>query len=664
MNEPRLVLCGGASAGKKSSDARPLLLNLQGAAPNVSLKITDISKAIAQNIPNVLLDLLEVAVYVYSADQAIGRGGITDTGRRWRRDFQFHIPVREPDLWSYPEVSGTLVDVLSFLSDDDYGFVFSKLVDPPPFQLYFDSMAPEFTADEVALFSGGLDSLAGAIQEVLIDQREVALISHTSASKRKPRIAALAADVAARAERGALHHIPVSATKAESIGHEYTQRSRSFLYAALAATVTSVLGHNRIRFYENGVTSINLPIAPQVVGGRATRTTHPQSIGGFARLLSTLFARPFAVEAPFLWKTKTDVARLIKDHGCGDLVARSVSCSKTVEATRLHTHCGRCSQCIDRRFATLAAGLDEEEDPPEMYKVDLLTGERTIGENRAMAESFLQRASRLRSGSDIEFFAQYPEVTRVLRRVGLTSDEAGQRIWDLHRRHGEDVFAALAEGHKRFAVEFQQGRLPDSCLLVLAVPGRYRQGGPDALPTVPTFRLEGEFWKIAFEQEQISLKDKVGLRHLARLLASPGQEVHSALLLAQEAGQPGLVQSGSAGEASDSLSLRAYRARLELLGEEFAEAARAGDVERQMELREEGEQLTQLLKQVTDIRGNSRKAADDDEKARQAVSVAIRRAMKVISRKHTPLWRHLNKHLKPGVFCSYAPDPPLTWITN
>ena len=260
---------------------------------------------------------------------------------------------------------------------------------------------------------------------------------------------------------------------------EYTQRARSFLYAALAATVASVLGHDRIRFFENGVTSLNLPIAPQLVGGRASRTTHPQSLHGFARLFSELLGQPFGVENPFIWKTKTDTVRLIKEQGCGALIARSVSCSKTMEATRLYTHCGRCSQCIDRRFATLAADLTDQEDPPEMYKVDLLTGERTFGENRTMAESFLRRAGQLRSISEMDFFVEYPEAPRVLRHVGLASDEAGRRIWELHRRHGEEVFAALAEGHRRHSLEFQEGRLPDSCILVVAVPQRYRQAADD-----------------------------------------------------------------------------------------------------------------------------------------------------------------------------------------
>ena len=41
----------------------------------------------------------------------------------------------------------------------------------------------------------------------------------------------------------------------------------------------------------------------------------------------------------------------------------------------MHSHCGCCSQCLDRRFGALAAGLGED-DPEEMYEVDLLTGAR------------------------------------------------------------------------------------------------------------------------------------------------------------------------------------------------------------------------------------------------------------------------------------------------
>lgn len=664
MSDLRLVLCGGASPEAVPTGTAPLVLDLQGAKPNVFLQISALSAAMASNVPDLLTDLLDVAVYVFAADQGTSRGGPRDAGERWRRRFRFHIPVRRPEIWSRASVQEALTDVLSFLSEDTFEFVFSKLEQPPPVQLYFDNLGGDFHVDEVMLFSGGLDSLSGAIQEAIIDGRSVALVSHDSASKRKPRVDALAKDVAQRAGATTVRHISVWATKSEEVGGEYTQRTRSFLYAALATTVSSMMGKDRIRFYENGVTSMNLPIAPQVVGSRATRTTHPQSIRGLGRFFSALLDRPFVVESPFVWKTKTDVVRLIKDSGHGVLAARTVSCSRTFEATKLHTHCGRCSQCIDRRFATLAAGLTDEEDPPEMYKADLLTGPRPMGETRAMAESFLQRASKLRTVHELDLFAEYPEATRSIRHVGLNSEEAARRIVALHRSHGEDVSTALAEGHKRHARAFQEGTLPDSCLLVLAVPGRYRQRGGDGVASVPTFRLDGDFWKVWFEKESASLKNNVGMRHIARLLGSPGREWHCADLLAQEAGHSGPTPVGSGGEATDKRSIQAYKARIEQLAEELAEAKMENDVHRQVELQEEARQIREHLSSVTGLGEDPRPAADDNEKARQTVTTAIRRAVKSMEKKHRYLGEHLRKHLKLGVFCHYTPEPEVTWVTE
>ena len=83
----------------------------------------------------------------------------------------------------------------------------------------------------------------------------------------------------------------------------------------LGAIVARIFDLWRIRFYENGVVSINLPISPQVVGGRATRTTHPQVLNGFAEIFSTICQKPFAVENPFRWLTKAEVVKTIRDRG-------------------------------------------------------------------------------------------------------------------------------------------------------------------------------------------------------------------------------------------------------------------------------------------------------------------------------------------------------------
>jgi hypothetical protein len=82
-------------------------------------------------------------------------------------------------------------------------------------------------------------------------------------------------------------HVNVRVNKDKDLGKEYTQRTRSFLFAALGFTVARMVGTSNLRFYENGVVSLNLPVCAQVIGGRATRTTHPRVLVEMAELFSS-----------------------------------------------------------------------------------------------------------------------------------------------------------------------------------------------------------------------------------------------------------------------------------------------------------------------------------------------------------------------------------------
>ena len=181
-----LVLCGGVDLSRAET-ATGVRLNLRGASANVRLRIADISRRLLTNLPDVLVDLLDVASYVYAADAAVSHGGKSDAqmGALWRRSFRFVIPVRRPDLWSSNAVLGTLTEALSFLSDDNYEIEYKQLEKPPAIETYFESPAPEetgFTPDDVILFSGGLDSCAGAVEQ-LQRNKKIALVSYRSSSK-------------------------------------------------------------------------------------------------------------------------------------------------------------------------------------------------------------------------------------------------------------------------------------------------------------------------------------------------------------------------------------------------------------------------------------------------------------------------------------------------
>ena len=683
MARRQTIYCGHGKTGLSRRSAA-VALDLHGTNPNVHLTISDLGRAMVTDVDDRLVDLLEIATYIFSADQAVSRGSNVDTGAKWRRNLDLHIAVRDKTFWSAPELSTALVDVLSFLSDDDYSLTFSDLKNPPEVQQYLE-LGDEWRAkiERVQLFSGGADSFAGAVRTAIQEKKSVALVCHRSAPQRAARTKTLLDEIAARAMPVRVQPVGIWATKTESVGHEYTQRTRSFLYAAMAAAVASLAGLDRFFFFENGITSLNLPISGQVVGARSTRTTHPQVIRGFARLFSLVLGRSFEVETPFLWLTRGEIMKIAKEGGCGDLLAHTVSCSRTVEATAFHPHCGRCSQCIDRRFAAMAVGLTDDEDPPEMYAVDLLTGERRQGEERAMIEGFVERAQVSGTANDLEFMARFPEATRVLRHTGLTAEKAARKVLDLHRRHAKEVSKVLRRGVRDHAAAIQSGQLPDSCLLVLSLLRKYREGaGSDDTRTEPTFVRDGDFWLVSFGGEKQRLKVSRGMRYLAILLNTPGREYHAAELIRMESGAltlPSWVSKGERREGADAdpagappkdtiidrRGVRESERRLADLTGEISSAESSGDTEQKLILEEEAKAIRKNLSTLLGLDGEPRTFAEEVERARKSVTAALRRTRQHIARrKHLFLARHLQKALKVGMYCEYKPDPPVVWTVR
>jgi 7-cyano-7-deazaguanine synthase in queuosine biosynthesis len=470
-----LVLCGRVDKAPQGNVSR-LGLTLHGASRNVRLEITDISRRLVANIPDALADLLEVASYVYAADGATPRGGVSDAqmGAWWRRKFRFIIPVRLPDVWSSNPMSSALVETLSFLSEDDYQFEFQPLDNPPAVTDYFDFQNPEvasFTPDEVMLFSGGLDSLAGAVEALAGHGKKVALVSHRSASKIAGTQRNLVCQLRQRFGVDRIIHIPVWATLVGGIGQESTHRTRAFLFSALGTVVARLFDRNRLYFFENGVVSLNLPPVAQVVGARATRTTHPQVLMGLRRLLPILLGRPFDVDNPFVWLTKTEVLQRIAANGCSDLIRDTRSCTRVRDMTTLNPHCGQCSQCIDRRFAVFAAG-QEHQDPAEAYRLDLFSDSRGRGPDREMALAYVRSASLINQMTDAVFFTHYGETSRVVGYFPESADTIASRIFDLHRRHATTVCRIFDDAIKLHAPRLREGSLPPDCLLSLIVSQR------------------------------------------------------------------------------------------------------------------------------------------------------------------------------------------------
>ena len=484
--------CGGLVPPEGGGEQRMLAISpslSDFARGNIRFGFNIVLQEMMAECPAALLDLLEIAVYVYTADQATSRGKPEDLGLNWRRKFAFRIPVRDPDRWSDPSVVQPLVGLLEFLSEDEYRFEF-MLKNPDARPGYFQVKDTPFSrpVDRVLLFSGGLDSLTGAVEEAVVHGLHVLLVQHRSNPKLQPRHDALVAQLSkyARQRGGLVSHVPVIVNKAETLTESYTQRSRSLMFAALAAAVGAIVGRQEVRFYENGVVSINLPISPAVVGARASRTTHPRVICGFQRLLSAVAGKTIEVDNVYRWDTRADVIRRLAAAGCAGLLGQTISCGATRVMTARQPHCGMCTQCIDRRFAVLAAG-QEANDSADGYRIDVLIGDRTDGDPRLVLAAYLETIDRVeRTSNAAEFLAMFGEAARSFRSAGESPTATAERVFQLYKRHAAEVAGVLDAAAGQYARQLRHGELPEGCTLRLVFGNAPTERGPREITSKPS----------------------------------------------------------------------------------------------------------------------------------------------------------------------------------
>jgi 7-cyano-7-deazaguanine synthase in queuosine biosynthesis len=478
MIDPRLFLCGEAiipnddPLREKQQVVELCAYAIPGKEVNINLRLEDLAKIFEKHLTSRLKDLLEIAAYVFSADCSTSRGeGWADrqaTTESWGREFQFVIPVRDINFWQRNEVQQLLVQILKFLSDDNYIFNFQLLTVEQPQQQYLElddkkEDWPFYGIDRVLMFSGGLDSLAGAIESA-VNSDKLVLVSHRSVATMNKRLRNLINKLQQTYTSVQLLHIPVWVNKDKKLGRESTQRTRSFLFSALGAVVAESLKANGVSFFENGVVSLNLPVADEVVRARASRTTHPYVLDLFSKLYSLITERNFVVDNPYLFKTKVEVINTIAINNGSHLISQTCSCAHQWHKSKNQWHCGTCSQCIDRRIAIISA-KQEKNDPENDYVSDVFTGTRKDGYEKNMAVNYVRHAFELSQMSEEDIAAKFNrELSRAVRHFSRRSETA-QKLIETHKRHGEAVTEVVKQTLQSHITQLFGGNLEQSSML-------------------------------------------------------------------------------------------------------------------------------------------------------------------------------------------------------
>ena len=424
------------------------------------------------HLPDRTLDLLELAAYVFGADRCISRGRIDAVEyHSWSRNINIVIKVRDFDFWSDVSVTEKLTDALRFMmGDNGLTITFQPNHSTPPTGLFDNIKYKPYVSKKglkVGLFSGGIDSLAGALGLLESCSETLILACHQSNNTiRKTQRKLYLALEQRYPKRIQPYSFQCSLRGQRAI--DETQRSRSFLFTAIAYALATSHAQSCFYVFENGITSINLHRREDLLNARASRTTHPQTIAKLQNFYSILSEKDFVIHQPFLSKTKGDVMELVCKIA-PELLSSSVSCSRSPFAKGDSTHCGKCFQCIDRRLSAFSKSL-ESYDHRGLYSFDILS-EKLDNEVKTVAIDYIRQAISFSQESPDIFYDNYLfDLSQVFDYLPLAGNELDrvEYIWELYKKHGNCVRKALSRMRAEYDDVFSNPPPKNSLLNIIS----------------------------------------------------------------------------------------------------------------------------------------------------------------------------------------------------
>lgn len=444
MTRPKkenIFLCNGA----KCKGAEAMVLDYRASADerNVNLKLPQFVDQF-NYLPDRILDLMEIAAYVFAADRSCRRGPKDAViYNSWSRKMRFIVKVRDYDFWKQGAVNKALCDALKFMTgDEQYTFEFKPGHRTPPSGL-FDREEFSLKVDKptsVLLFSGGLDSLSGTVQQLENSDNDLLLISHRSGMPGTKKTQKLLVNALKGKHEGRIKHFSFECGLLGGRAPDETQRTRAFLFCSIAFAVAHQAGLNKCFAFENGVTSFNFARREDARKGRTSRTTHPKTHALLGQFLSRVSGQDFEIENPFWDQSKTDVISALGNSGSKELISSAVSCSSTFNPLGSGaTHCGCCFQCIDRRLSAYAAGMQEFDDVG-IYGHNVITQAMPDHEPKTAVIDYVRQACGF-VGSSLDSFCdgRWLEVADATEFMKLPEDEAVDAIWELCKKHGGQI---------------------------------------------------------------------------------------------------------------------------------------------------------------------------------------------------------------------------------
>ena len=291
-------------------------------------------------------DLLSIASAVFAADRGSQRGEREEFGRR----IDLSIPVVR--IGVLQPLKKKIEGVLRLLSNDSWRIEFREEQGQLS-KLNVKGAA----AGTVLLFSGGLDSLAAAVQ--FGKSESMTLVSHVTKSYQTSNTQKRLVEMLSGGGT-TLPHVQMFVSSRDVAGFDHaiesSQRTRSFMFLILAAIIAYREGKRRIlTIAENGQMAIHLPLNSARIGAFSTHTAHPDVLSAMQGILSEALGVPLVLHNPYVFMTKAEVIEPIWSKLPAALEVAN-SCWKSARLPAGVTHCGECIPCFIRHIAIRTHG--------------------------------------------------------------------------------------------------------------------------------------------------------------------------------------------------------------------------------------------------------------------------------------------------------------------
>jgi 7-cyano-7-deazaguanine synthase in queuosine biosynthesis len=356
-------------------------------------------------------DLVDLAAAIYQIDRHITSWRGTNPPAR----IQLSMRLRNPNAWSEQAIRALHASL--------------QLLGNAPWELQFGSGSkapiPKYQTEnggainQVALFSGGVDSMCGAIT-LRNTSAHTRLVSFYSAQKTLQR--RLASEIGFQAP------VQWRMKWLREPGRGRSFYFRSFLFLVLAGAVAETWDARTVFQFENGILATAVPPTPSWM---MTKHAHPLLHETMGELFGALLGGRWVITNPFLQLTKRECV----EHAAGSmqkarvmqLLADTETCwylrSNNVYGgkKRPGMPCGICVPCVLRRTAI----------PGERYQYNLLDDE--IKGHKKRGESFrayyaFSRKILVAGKSPAKFYSTLPAAGR-----GLADGGVGLTLSALHR---------------------------------------------------------------------------------------------------------------------------------------------------------------------------------------------------------------------------------------